>query len=527
MTAIPASSGPARRGDNTRNALRRGVYGLIAATLLLTACTGRGTDRSASSDDTLTIGQSSAPNSLDPAKTSAQLGWIGNLAYDPLIYKAADGALKPRLATSWEYVGAGNKVFELKLRPNVKFSDGSPLTADVVKANIDYVRKAHGLAESFLASIKTVDMPDSLTVRFTLSEPNPLLPDLFTQTYLASIIVSGAALKEPAKLATQTFGAGPYMLDQTQTVASDHYTYVPNPHYWDKQNVHYDKVVIKILPNPNTALSALKTGQVDVIHGNYTTATAATSAGLQVKHAPFVFTGLALADRAGDLVPALGDVRVRQALNYAVDRKKITKGLFGQYGTATEQIVLPGQDGHNDTTFYPYDPDKAKSLLAEAGYPNGFTLPVVTTSAASLSLVTQAIGDEFKNVGVRLKLTNVSDFANYNRELSSGKFPAYWIGYGTLPIHLMGSSLFLPKAALYNPFHSSDPQLTSLYSQAAAADPASRAELNKKIIARLADQAWFVPVTFTPQFVFARSTVAGIEPTAARPHSNPVEWHHN
>lgn len=506
---------------------RRGILqasGLAAfATLFVSACESDGGQQPTGAGKTLTIGQQLPPNSLDPVKANGALQMYVWPAYDPLIYKAPDGQLQPRLAASWGYVGTGNRVFEMKLRPNVTFSDGSPLTAAVVKANIEYAKRAGAEVSPRLMSIASVEAVDDLMVRLNLSAPFPLLPDLFTQAIQSGNMISGEALKQPGKLATQSFGAGPYVLDPNATVAGDHYAYTPNPRYWDKSAVHYQKVVIKVLPNPNTALAAIKTGQADVIQGAATTVAAATQAGLQIGHAPVSFHGLAFADRTGALVPALGDVRVRQAINYALDREKLTKGVLGSsFGTPAQQIVAPGMDGYNEATFYSYDPAKAKGLLAAAGYPDGFKLRVL--SFATLDLLTQAIADDLAKVGVQLELTSRSDPTAYTKDLASGKFPAFAIGYGMNPIAIMGQGLFLPQAALFNPRKSSDQQIIAWYNQALAADNNTRAELDKKIVARLAEQAWFAPVAYSPQLVYSRPTVAAVQLTAGRPYAYPIEW---
>ncbi|WP_236790587.1 ABC transporter substrate-binding protein [Amycolatopsis sp. GM8] len=504
---------------------RRKRFGAVLAVLalLVSACGTSGGSDAGSTSGTLTIAKGGPPNSLDPAKISQDWQWYANLAYDPLIYRDPSGTLQPRLAESWGYVGSGNTVFDLKLRPNVRFSDGSPLTADGVKASIEYYRKAH-TGSSPLSTVSAIDATGPLTVRLTLAKPNPQLPVVFTQDYGAGNIISSTALANPAQLANATAGAGPYQLDPAGTVANDHYAYVPNPHYWNKESVHYAKVLIRVIPNPNTSLAALKTGQVDVIQGVYSTAEAAKSASLQIASAPQVFVGLALADRAGTVVPALGDVRVRQALNYAIDRQKIANALFGAYGTPTEQIVLPGQDGYNEKPFYTYDPAKAKQLLAEAGYPNGFTLPVVTTSSANIGLTTQAMADELKEVGVRVELTNHPDATSFYKDVAGGKFAAFGIGFGTMPVYLMGQTLYLPSAAQFNPLKSSDPALTGLYDRAAGADDATRAQLDQQIVSWLNEQGWFVPVVFTPVFFFSRTNVAGVESTRGEPIADPVEW---
>jgi len=520
MNDVTVPPGPvlSRRGFTTA--------GLLLTTGLAASACG-GTPRTAAGrSGTLRIGFS-RPNSLDPAKINQAFEWYVNLAYDPLIYKAPDGALRPRLATAWRYAGGRNTEFELTLRENVTFSDGTPLDADAVKANIDYYRKAGGQAVSLLTPIASVQAVTPLTVRLKLSEPHPQLPTVFSQDYLAGNLISPAAIAAPQTLATRTYGAGPYMLSPGETVADDHYTYVRNPKYWNPRDVHYQKVFVKVLPNPSTALAALKTGQVDVIQGDFTTAGSAGSAGLRVSHVPQVFVGLALADRDGKICRPLADVRVRRALNYAVDRQKITKALLGPYGIPTEQAAAPGRDGYNATAFYRHDPAEARRLLAEAGHAGGFTLPVLSIAGSfgAIGLVTQAMSGDLERIGVRLKTTTVNDAAQYVDQLTSGRFPAYGIGYGLQPIYLMGRGLFLPDAPVFNPMRSSDPVLIDLDRKAASASDADRPGLERRIIRRLVEQAWFVPVSLSPVFFFARDSVAGIRPTPAQPIANPVSWY--
>jgi peptide/nickel transport system substrate-binding protein len=492
----------------------------LAAVLLLTAC-GSSAKTNNASGGTLTIAQAVPPNSLDPAKINQAFEWYINLAYDPLIFWSAQGTPQPGLATSWKYVGTGNTTFELTLRPNVKFSDGSALTAQSVKDSLEYQAKSAGQAAPYLAG-KTFTVTGPLALRITAATPDPLLPRELSQDYLAGNIISPTALKNPKQLATSTAGAGPYVLDSSATVSNDHYGYKPNPNYWNKDAVHYKTVTIKVIANSNSALNALKTRQVDVVNGDYTTAAAAESAGMQVKYAPQVFVGLGLLDRDGKLSKPLADVRVRQALNYAVDRKTITTALFGKYGTPTEQTVVPGQDGAVDSQTYGYDPAKAKQLLAAAGYPNGFDLPVNTTSFFGISNVNQAMASDLTKVGVNLKLKIETVVDKYIQNMVAAKYPAIGIGYGGQPIYLEGPGLFLPSAATFNPFKSSDKDLEDLYAKAAAANDTDRKALDQQIEQRLIDEAWFVPVSLSPVFFFARPGVTGVEPSPGQPITNPV-----
>ncbi|MEN3280958.1 MAG: peptide/nickel transport system substrate-binding protein [Solirubrobacteraceae bacterium] len=472
---------------------------------------------------TLNIAYSAAPNSLDPALINQSFEWYATLAYDPVIAWDANGKPQPALASSWRYLGSDNTTFEITLRPGVKFSDGTPLDAQAVKATLDYNKKAGGQAQPFWTD-KTISAVGPLKVRITSKKPDPLLPRELSQDYLAGNVINPKALAKPKALGTTTAGAGPYMLDPKATVANDHYTYVANAHYWNPKAVHYKRVVVKVITNPNAALNALKTGQVDAATGDYTTAEAAKSAGLQVKSAPLVWIGLGLFDRGGTKVKALGDVRVRKAINYAIDRKTITKALFGAYGQPTGQIVVPGQDGSVAEESYAYDPAKAKSLLAEAGYPGGVTIPTLSPTLGSQGQVVQAIAGDLAKVGIKLKVTTQANAAQYFTDMSSGKYPVAGFGFGGLPIYLEGPALFLPGAATFNPFKTEDKELAELYDRAASAPEDERASLDKQVQQRIIDQAWFAPVSLTPVFFFHRDTVTGVAPTSGQPITNPVWW---
>ncbi|MEN3280295.1 MAG: peptide/nickel transport system substrate-binding protein [Solirubrobacteraceae bacterium] len=471
--------------------------------------------------DTLNLAVARPPNSLNPAFTNTSWAWYVHLAYDPLIIWGPDGKPKPSLATSWRYVGNGNKTFELTLRPNVKFSDGSALTAKVVKDNLDYQKQAGGPYQPFVAG-KTITATGPLTVRITTKLPDPEIVRELSQDLMAGNMISPKGLANPKGLGTTTAGAGPYVLQPEATVPGDHYTYTPNPNYWNKAAIHYRKVVVKALPNPNSVLNALKTGQVDAAIGDYTTAATAESAGLQVKSAPFVFLGLNLMDRKGKIVPALGDVRVRQALNYAVDRKTISQALLGKFGTPTEQTVVPGQDGALTEPVYTYDPAKAKQLLAQAGYAKGLTIPVLTTTYSSQDQVTQAIAGDLEKVGVKLKIKVEANVDKYTSDMIAAKYPAASMGIGALPIYIESPLMFFPTAAVFNPFKAADAKVQSLWAQAAAADPGQREALDQQLERRIVELGWFVPVMLSPKFYYARTNVTGIAPTVDQPKPNPV-----
>jgi peptide/nickel transport system substrate-binding protein len=493
---------------------------LLAAGLAAGACGGP--SGSPPADRTLRIGQYWPPTSLDPAKAGGESQLFLQPAYDPLIYRAADGSYQPRLATAWRYLGTGNTAFELTLRDGVTFADGSPLTADGLKASIEHFRRSAGQAAAFLAPIATMTPQGRLVLRLTLNQPHPLLPSLFTQDFLAGDVIGPAGVAAPAELATRTFGAGPYVLLPGETVTGDHYTYGPNPKYWNSGGRFYDKITVKVLPNENTALAALKTGQVDVVGGSYAIAGGAKAAGFKVASSPAIVMGLQLNDRAGTLCPPLADVRVRQALNYAVDRVKITSALLGEYGVPVDQPSAPGEAGYNAQPFYTYDPGKARQLLTAAGHAGGFDLPVVIPSTPAFpGDLAQAIASDLRQVGVTLRIT-AKEPASANTALT--QFPASSMGWGVLPAYFMGRGLWLRDAIGMNPFRSSDPELESLDRRAAAADDQARPALDKQIIRRVVELGWFLPVCLSPGLLFYRDTV-GVDPVPGKPFPSVAAWH--
>lgn len=494
------------------------VAGLACVALTaLSACSSAGGADGDSSADVLTVVTVVQPQTLDPAKTVQNNAWLEQLAYEPLITRRSDGTLAPGLAQSWTYEGSGNTTFVLKLRPGVKFSDGSELTAQNVTDHFAYVVKAGGQMSSFLTG-NTFTATDPMTVTIRSKAPNPNFPEILTQDYIIGGVISSAGLKSPGSLGGETLGAGPYKIDPGQTVAGDHYTYVPNPNYYDKAAVHWDKVVVRVITNPQAVLNALRTGQADVSVGDPSTVAAAKQAGLTVAASPLLWSGVVLADRAGTLAPPLKDPRVRQALNFATDRSAIAGALFAGIGEPTTQVTVPGGPGHDPALdgAYPYDVQKAKSLLAEAGYADGFALKIVTPQYQQLNLIAQALKQQWRQVGVDLQITDHANANQYTADAFGAKFPAFMTAFGALPIWMEGPSLFLPAAA-FNPFRYADGPLQSLYDRSARASGPAKVTLDRQVVARVTTEAWFVPVVATNLPYYARDTVAGVQTSTKAP----------
>jgi peptide/nickel transport system substrate-binding protein len=289
--------------------------------------------------------------------------------------------------------------------------------------------------------------------------------------------------------------------------------------------LHYRSVVSRVIANPTSIIQAMRTGQVDIGSGESSTASAARDAGLTVNTAPSSFTGIQLQDVNGTLVKPLGDLRVRQALNYAIDRAAITRAVFPSPGLfrPTQQPFLPVSETFTtDPKYvnrYPYDPARARQLLAQAGYPNGFELEIVSTPLVDLDTVTQAIGSYWDKIGVKIKLKSDALAQDYGRDLASGKYPGYAIVWSGAPAMIDWYAIWSQNASSgrWATFKPSDARLKSLAKQALGSPEDQAAKLWQQFGKRLIDLAWFVPVTQKSAITLSRSSVVMPKLTAAPP----------
>ena len=461
---------------------------------------------------TLNIGVLYLPFTLNPALNGYNVFNAYTLpSYGAMIYATPTGQFVPGFASSFGYVGTGNKVFQMTLRHDVKFNDGTLMTAKDVVASIKYFKGANGPEASTLSGLTSVQATGKWTVKLTLSAPNPLLPLLFSQEYTSGEIIEGKAIAKPSLMSNASFGAGPYMLDSSNTVLNDHYTFVPNPNFYDKSQQHYGKIVIKSIANATSRLQALQSGQVDVAYGDPSTADAAANSGFGVYYRAIATQALFLFDRAGKMAAPLGDVRVRQALNYAIDRPSITKALFGKYALVTQEMALQGSDIYDPKVknAYAYNPAKAKQLLAAAGYGSGFTLTVLSSPGLN-DLFCQALAGQFQAIGVKLDIVSEQP-AQMSGDEFAGKFPAACSAYGDY-VGWFSSQLLLQPAGVLNPLHSSDATLNGLLAKLAAVQygtPGAIA-IGHQIADRVSTLAWFAPVFNQSEIWYANKKTAGV-----------------
>lgn len=504
------------------------VVAAATAALVLSACTGGGGGgNSAAPSDTLTVAITTPPQSLDPtlAGNGVPLIWYMNLAYEPLIKRATDGTAEPGLATEWGY-SEDRLTFTMQLREGVKFSDGDDLTADAVVAWLQHYKEA-GQFAAWLANVTDIQATGDLEVSLTLSTPDPLLPYGFDQGGNAGAVVSPTGLEDVSVLGTETHGAGPYVLDPATTIENSSYTFTKNPEYWNPDAQHYENIVLKVFTDQNSVLSALRSGQVQVAQGSAANAPAAEEAGFTLTSAPSGMVGVYLADIEGTLVPALADVRVRQALNYAIDREAITQSIYGEYGEPTTQFVPDTIGGYvaDLEDAYPYDPEKAKELLAEAGYPDGFSFSLAQQPGFDgADLLPQAMIAQWAEVGVTVELKSYTAFADYVSALFAGDIPATTLQFN-YSVQLVDTQQLVTNPAVYNYLGFTDAKANELADAQRAQDVDSPEGVAAAEAAEtyMVENAFLVPVASTKTILFSDNSVAGLDFTAY-PWPDPSRW---
>ncbi|MDQ4488975.1 ABC transporter substrate-binding protein [Sinomonas sp. ASV486] len=495
------------------------------AAVALSACGGGPPSSTSAGSDKLTIQFTGPPVSLNPALASTGGSVVFTaLAYDPLIYQAGDGKLVPDLATSWQYVGTGNMVFEVTLRDGVKFSDGTPMDANAVVGSLKYFLSAKGPMISHLGKIASIDADGTNKVRITYSEANPDAALSLTQYNEFGLVISPKGVADPASLLKKSAGTGAYTFDSADAVTNSSYTYKKNPSYWQPSAQKFQTVNVKVIGDPNAVLSAITTGQVDFAGGAADTAASAKSQGISITPAPYFNWSLNLLDRDGSIAKPLADVRVRQAIALAFDRSSLATALGGDYGKPSTQDLLPGTDGYmtNDPG-HGYDLNRAKQLMADAGYADGFSMPVITTSILDKNTtISQAITQALGAIGIKVDLhVESTGMSQYSSGVASKKYAASI--YPTAGTDMMQFyQQDLAKGVPQNPENSSDPQLEDPYQKALAAPTdAERTNLYQQMSKRLQDLAWIVPI-YQPQTLWYSKNVHNVAASAGNPNPLPA-----
>jgi peptide/nickel transport system substrate-binding protein len=395
----------------------------------------------------LTIARAVSPSAMDPGFLREPATLVDNV-FDTLVGRDAAMKLVPSLALSWTAIDP--QTWEFKLRPGVTFQNGEKLDAAAVKFSLDRVLDpaAHAPTISYINTIAGVDVVDDATVRIRTKGPDPLLPTRMSR-YPAYIVPPGYVKSVGAdQFARKPIGTGAYRV--TEFVPDDHVTMQANPGYW-RGKPAIDTVVWRALPEPTARVAALLAGEVQLVEGLPVdlAQNVAADPALQVVKVPHGGLVIYLGLKTGE--KPLDDVRVRRALSMAIDRKTIAAEIVKGFADATGTQVGPFEFGYKDEPVPEFNPQKAKALLAEAGYPNGLTIRMqVPRRYINSAEVGQVIAQEFAAIGVTAQL-EVPEWSVYAQQVPAGKqAPIYMLAWGS-------TQTLDADAALYPILHTGEP----------------------------------------------------------------------
>lgn len=347
----------------------------------------------------LIIGQVSDPTTLDSHHVAdVYTATILEHMAETLLKLTPEGEIVPWLAEKWE-VSPDATEFTLTLRRGIKFHDGEPLNAEAVKVNFDRrLDPEAGTALGFLVEpIEAVSVVDEYTVK--IKTKYPYAPLLATLTHGTNAILSPAALRASwDKPLPKPVGTGPFIFKEW--LPGERVTMVRNENYWGEK-AKLDEIVFKIIPEDAARVMALEAGEIHVA----TLVPAVDIPRLEVDPEIYVeiTPGVSIFYLGfNTLVEPFNDRRVRQALNYAVNKEAIVKHILGGAARVADAPIAPGVFGYHPIMTYEYNPEKAKALLAEAGYPDGFEVTLYTVPIG-LDWQVAAVADLFE-VGVKVDI---------------------------------------------------------------------------------------------------------------------------
>jgi peptide/nickel transport system substrate-binding protein len=374
--------------------------------------------------------------------------------FDTLVYLDDKGEPQPKLALSWTH-SDDFKTWTFKLRPGVKFHDGTPFNAEAVKANFDRQKDPANKCRCafYIAYIHDVQAPDELTVVYNLNDPSVNFPALNSYANQNAAIQSPTAWKTKGDDYNRTpVGTGPYILKSW--TAGDRMVLEKNPDYWNKDKVHLDRIVLKPLPDAQSRFASLQSGEADIIWDDEADADNIQKARRDPKLTVHTYAGSGAAVAAFNTkVAPFDDVRVRQALVMAIDRKKMSQAL-------TNGLARPASNPYGDGSWVkckddgalPNDVEKAKALIKEYGKPVEFKLIVTATPRGRTT--GQILQQFWKQLGANVELEQI-DQATFVPRAFMRQFQV--IGWRIV-------DLADPDTQMYANFHTGSPVNLANYS---------------------------------------------------------------
>jgi peptide/nickel transport system substrate-binding protein len=473
------------------------LWKALTLALLLVLSVAMAQDQEPKHGGVLVVGQDFGPQSLDPAKTQAWASVnIFEVIYDTLLRWSVDMELEPSLAESYE-VSSDNLTYTFHLRDNAVFHNGRPMTADDVKFSVERVLDPaiNSPSAAALAPIESIEVVDDYTVVIKTAGPYaPLLAHLATPN--TSAIVPSEAVDQ---LQTHPIGTGPFRFVVHEL--NEQVLLERHDKYWEADLPYLDQVEFRLLGDESSIMAALRSGRVDMAWmKDPTVAQALARSSRRLVSAP------GQPSRYIDIKfnvkqPPFNDVRVRRAFSLATDRQALVDTILAGAGDVGTMIVQEGFKYPNPTElpYYQRDVERARELLAEAGYPDGITIDAYEVVAAN-NLDVQAaelLRNQWLEAGIDVTIAPtevgqiLEDWQGGNYQMVSvgvtwSADPSYWT---TLQLH--SSTNFAQNQGI------DDPEIDLLLDTAAATvDPEARAQLYFELQEYLASQVYNI-VTYT------------------------------
>lgn len=460
----------------TRKASR--LMGAFAALLLGLA------GAAAAAEDDLRIGNLLDVTSWDPAL--ADIGFDGpylSAVYDPLVIIDETGKVLPALATDWQF-SEDRLTLTMNLRQGVRFSDGTPFNADAAVANLEHLKAGARSSEAY-HNVKSVRKVDDDTVEIALSARDDSMLYLMGlgRSYMISpdVIAKGTAAAAPV-------GSGPYTLEKAVPGAEYDFTRVPG--HWDAATYPYDKVAVFPILDPTARHNAMLSGQVNVSYGDPVNNQQAEAAGWNVSQSPAGWVGLMFLDHEGKRLPPLKDVRVRQALNHAFNGPAILKAVSHEAGKPANQVFAVGRPGHVAAldNRYPYDFEKAKALMADAGFADGFdvTMPMAPLFQPWQPVTEQTLG--LLNIRVQWDNMQTPDY-----QVNAPKYPMFiaFIAMDGDPIANLARQVTMPQWYNLEPEYAKFPEIAALVEKAQTLTGDDQIKAVEALNTKLTEEAWW------------------------------------
>ncbi|MHA1467851.1 MAG: ABC transporter substrate-binding protein [Promethearchaeota archaeon] len=504
--------------------------------------------------ETLVFAISVDVDQLDPGDTSVSHA-VNNIFEGLVKFKAGSTSIEPCLATSWQ-ISADGKEITFYLRKGVKFHDGTSFNADAVVFSFtrqydpNHPYHQYGIWNMWgyiFYDVDRIEKIDDYTVKLILKRPNvSILTSL--AVYQVSMVSPANAEKYQEDAFKHPCGTGPFKF--VEWVKSDHVTLEANEDYW-QERAKLDKLIFKVIPDPSARLMALEVGEVQgVEHPNpadfdrikankdlILMSQPGMNVGFLVLNIGYGYIdenknnirdidSEPLVKTPGYFEP-LTKKKVRQAINMAIDKQSIVDNIYMGTAIKAKNGMPPFMLGYNnDIEDYPYDPERAKELLVEAGYPDGFevTLHVMPVSRPYMFdpyKVAEVIQSYLASVGIKVKFYQV-DWGSYLQEISGGKHQialSGWIGDNGDPDNFMsvcGTNSTSIGMAKNRAFYLNDAVQELLSAALATYNNEKRATYYKKIQEMVHEDAgWVYLFHFTQNVVF-RNNIKGfiLSPTS-------------